>query len=426
MSGRITIENYEAFLLDLMEGTISPQDQLELEKFALKHPELNIDLNPMELPHLPGETDSVDFKNDLIKTEANLLEEKLIAYVEGILSAEEKQVLEKELAINPALKQQLTAYLNTRLIANTNETFDQKQALKKTEDDLVLGNPALAYLEQQLSLKDKNEFERKLSSDKQLAAEVAAFNKTVLSPDANVVHPDKQSLKKKNRVFFLFGNQSITRAAAAILLLATLSVIIRYVGAQYGFNESLANHPKIKTTVTDTIPSALPKSIEPGTTELAGKSETESTNNIVLTHKNKNNKSSHTAPSSEKDNKQLANNAADTAKSPDVIPSETINAVVTVSASNTLSTAIAQSTSALAGYTNENNAINSNNTSNYQVAVATDEDEEEQPVKKQGFWKRAVNVAHKANSLGLKSVDGEESKNKTILLSFNAFSIEKK
>jgi hypothetical protein len=62
----------------------------------------------------------------------------------------------------------------------------------------------------------------------------------------------------------------------------------------------------------------------------------------------------------------------------------------------------------------------------YNIPVEVDADEEESSGKKPGFWRRAVKTAQRANMLGIKSVEGEEEANQSFRLSFKAFSVEKK
>ena len=59
MKSTINIENYEAFLLDYMEGNLSTEDFVALQMFAAQHPHLNIDLNDLELVEL--ETEKINF-----------------------------------------------------------------------------------------------------------------------------------------------------------------------------------------------------------------------------------------------------------------------------------------------------------------------------------------------------------------------------
>ena len=59
MANKINIENYEAFLLDYMEGNLSTEDFVALQMFSAEHPHLNIDLNDLELVEL--ETEKIHF-----------------------------------------------------------------------------------------------------------------------------------------------------------------------------------------------------------------------------------------------------------------------------------------------------------------------------------------------------------------------------
>ena len=49
MKNKIDIQNYEAFLLDYMEGNLSSEETVALQLFAAQHPHLEIDLNDLEL-----------------------------------------------------------------------------------------------------------------------------------------------------------------------------------------------------------------------------------------------------------------------------------------------------------------------------------------------------------------------------------------
>ena len=99
MKNLINIENYEAFLLDYMEGNLSTEDTVALQMFAAQHPHLNIDLNDLELVELNAEEISFNAKENLKKP--LLSDEQFVAYVENDLSAEEKQNIEKSFFIDP-------------------------------------------------------------------------------------------------------------------------------------------------------------------------------------------------------------------------------------------------------------------------------------------------------------------------------------
>lgn len=129
MANKINIENYEAFLLDYMEGNISIEDLVALQIFAAQHPHLNIDLNEMELVELNSDTVSFEGKNNLKKVS----DEQFVAYIENELNAEEKQNVETLCNLNPSLATELILYKKTLLSADETIVFENKASLKKTE-----------------------------------------------------------------------------------------------------------------------------------------------------------------------------------------------------------------------------------------------------------------------------------------------------
>lgn len=133
MKNRINIENYEAFLLDYMEGTISTEDLVSLQMFAAQHPHLNIDLNDLELVELNSENVSFEGKQDLKK----ISDEQFVAYIENQLGEDERNSVEELCAANTALAKDLKLYQST--IATPDETiiFENKNSLKKQETKVI-------------------------------------------------------------------------------------------------------------------------------------------------------------------------------------------------------------------------------------------------------------------------------------------------
>jgi hypothetical protein len=129
MANKINIENYEAFLLDYIEGTLSTEDLVSLQIFAAQHPHLNIDLNDMELVELNAATIAYEGKNELKK----ISDEQFVAYIENELNAEEKQNLETLCNLNPTLAAELKLYRKTLLSADETIVFENKASLKKQE-----------------------------------------------------------------------------------------------------------------------------------------------------------------------------------------------------------------------------------------------------------------------------------------------------
>lgn len=129
MKNRISIENYEAFLLDYMEGNLSTEDLVALQLFATQHPHLNIDLNELELVELDSEPVSFEGKNDLKK----ISDEQFVAYIENQLNEEERNAVEEICSANSALATDLKLYKATITTVDETIVFENKNSLKKQE-----------------------------------------------------------------------------------------------------------------------------------------------------------------------------------------------------------------------------------------------------------------------------------------------------
>ncbi len=129
---KIDIHNYEAYLLDFSEGNLTDELQMELELFLIQHPELNIDLAELSFVSLQEEEVTFSEKNNLKKSETDLISEtQFISYIENQLSVQEKLILEKSCAINPALAKELTLYKHTISVADASVIYKNKYELKR-------------------------------------------------------------------------------------------------------------------------------------------------------------------------------------------------------------------------------------------------------------------------------------------------------
>ena len=158
---KITVHNYEAFLLDLSEGTLSGEDRLELEVFMIEHPELAVDVEDFSF---------------------------------AVTTAEP--------------------------IA-----FTDKETIKKTDSDLVSGDAFIAYIEQQLSAEDALAIEKSCAVNPTLAHELKLYKATVAKADLSVVYADKQGLKRKPKVIWFNFSAGQFAAAASVALLLLLYVL---------------------------------------------------------------------------------------------------------------------------------------------------------------------------------------------------------
>lgn len=135
----ITKDNYEAYLLDLYEGTLSAQDKVALYDFLEENPELSVAIEEENLLQLYPEPTKEFDKNKLLFdaiTKKNY-SHFFIAYVENQLSIEEKNAVEKFVHENPELTTEFNQFKATVLKAPS-ITFNNKQALLFEEKTAVL------------------------------------------------------------------------------------------------------------------------------------------------------------------------------------------------------------------------------------------------------------------------------------------------
>lgn len=124
---KINLNNYEAFMLDHMEGNLSPQDTLALKAFAVLHPELDLNFDE-ELATLHTEHISFENKQNI---KAAFSDELVIGYLENILEGSEKQEAEKLVIHNTVFKHELELYKRTIAVADTTIVFENKESLKR-------------------------------------------------------------------------------------------------------------------------------------------------------------------------------------------------------------------------------------------------------------------------------------------------------
>lgn len=135
---RISIDNYEAYYLDFLEGNLGEEETALLLNFLEENPHLKIDDD--FLPHL-NEKDQqlekkfkanlkqVDLKNDEV-TVSNA-EQYIIAETEGLLSPDKSLELNDILEQNSQLKALHKIYRRVQLKSDTNIIFADKHLLKQ-------------------------------------------------------------------------------------------------------------------------------------------------------------------------------------------------------------------------------------------------------------------------------------------------------
>lgn len=422
---KITLHNYEAYLLDHSEGNLGAEEIAQLKTFISTHPELAIDLEDQDLPALTIEESAVDFKNTLKRQSDYLEDEELLSYLEGHLNPEQKKTFELGLTQNTELANKLELYKKTLIPADPSEHFPAKIKLHKTEEDFVLNNRFISYLEKNLNLTDRVAFEKELSQNPTYQNELAAYAQTLLSPDTSIIYPDKAALKKKNRIIALFSYRVMTSVAAAVFLIVALTILFNLYRSH--------SFPKTEIAVTKTI--EKPKSITPDKTDTLGSQAQESGINLPVASVSKVNYS-ETASNTSHKNKTETNSGTDsTIKTMPL--TEDPNLKLVKEEKNPAELQVNQQqlqekneiVSAPVPAKNEQSVESELSRQTYLLAFEESEEKEGNTGKnalKQGIWKRAVQLAKQVNKLGVRSIDGTENSENEFRLSFNSFSVEKK
>lgn len=415
---RITTDNYEAFLLDFMEGRLDADAVQELKAFVLAHPQLEIDLEDTELPTLEEEALEFDLKMNLKKNELPQSDDELLFdFLEGQLDEVKRKAIESNLLDNKILATELEQWRKTILQPDRSEIYPTKAELHKTDDHLVTANRVLAYYEQQLGGSEKLEFEAELATNPQLRNELAAYKATHLTADAGEVYPDKAGLKKQNKVIVLFSLRSITAMAAALLLLTGLFVLfgnrnqtdtgVQQVAVR---QPAKSGQPAVSTpSLNNTLPAypTHPANAEPsGLRNTKAEKEGNSSSELM-----KNTPAPEPAPTN-----GLAEFKAAPASS--VYP---VKEGVSPEQGALLAQRVKEKDSTVASdpVQLENTELLAKQTL---LAVAEDTDDEESQGKT-GFFKKAARLAKRAHQLGIKGIDGNEGRQR--LSVFNSFSVEK-
>lgn len=139
----ISRENYEPFFLDYLEGNLDENMIDQFLDFLESNPDLKEELHLFENVRLPEEPINFSGKELLYKSSAEAktsLENKTIAYLEGDLESEERELFETYLAGHPELQKEYQLFSKTRLNPDTEIVFQGKNKLYKKTGAAVFMN----------------------------------------------------------------------------------------------------------------------------------------------------------------------------------------------------------------------------------------------------------------------------------------------
>ena len=230
---KINSENCEAWFLDYYEGNLSEERAGEMFAFLEQNPEMQELFDSYEPFSLqPDKQVSFDGKADLKKPEHSAAgigqsnyEEYFVSYVEGMLNADEKKMVDDFLLKFPSHRQELELLKLAVLTPDEKIVFEQKDALKKTLtiSEENFDEMAIASVEGLLTREEEKSFSASLSHNEAQQRAYTLYRQAKLSPDTSIVFEDKESLKRKERgAFWRMTDVRFAAAAAVVLLLGIL------------------------------------------------------------------------------------------------------------------------------------------------------------------------------------------------------------
>lgn len=214
---KITKNNYEAFLLDFMEGKLSGEEHAALLLFLEQHPEIEFDFDlNMHVLHTE-ESVSFNKKSDLKKTEEEK-EENVVFYLDDALSKQERGKFEKQLVDDKHLQTLLTQYQKTKLNPEFFIEYRDKASLIKLSvwDELLIANS-----EGLLTGLEKEHLLTSIENNEEAKRDLYLFENTKLVADNAIKFPNKESLKRSAIIIFLKSKAPYLSIAASLILFFT-------------------------------------------------------------------------------------------------------------------------------------------------------------------------------------------------------------
>lgn len=151
---RINNKNYESYIIDFLDGNLIKDLQEELNEFIEDNPEIKKEFwGTMNYNAIPSNEIKFNFKQALKQNDDNAIiainedncHEFMIAYYENELNEAQKQSLFHFLAENPKLENDFSLYKHTKVHANKEILFPDKNKLKKHSLQSFINSKSSAY-----------------------------------------------------------------------------------------------------------------------------------------------------------------------------------------------------------------------------------------------------------------------------------------
>lgn len=226
---------YEAWLLDRLEGVLTPDQEAALDAFLLENPDLLASSHP--LPRVYTSTEPFPDKGKLHRTfpptgspDAARLDDFLVARMEQELTSKQQKQLEQYLFEHPEAERQATLMALAKA-SNDPLAFSEKEKLQRhfppqgLPDVHRLTDFLIADLEGDLTAVQQKALQAYLAGNADARREQELVNATRLKREL-LPYPGKADLKKREvRVFALWARLVV--AASVMLLLGAGWWILR-------------------------------------------------------------------------------------------------------------------------------------------------------------------------------------------------------
>jgi hypothetical protein len=136
----VTVSNKDEYFIRLIEGTLSSGEEKLVNDFLKQHPQFLTELELYKKTRLIPEKHVFGNKNELKKIaleESGGKDELLISAVEGLLTKHENIMLEHLLRSDAALRDNFSLYQQTKLQADPDVIYADKESLKRKEQRVI-------------------------------------------------------------------------------------------------------------------------------------------------------------------------------------------------------------------------------------------------------------------------------------------------
>lgn len=156
-------------------------------------------------------------------------EEFMVDYLDGNLAEPQLSELLHFLELHPHLKVELDELSSMQLQLNDDLVFENKASLYKHENSItgsVHDDKLIALLENDLPKTEASDLLSQIQNNAELALSWNLYSKTKLKPDLAVVFPEKKMLKRRGAAVYTLQN-SLYVAAAGVALFFSLQFLYK-------------------------------------------------------------------------------------------------------------------------------------------------------------------------------------------------------